>query len=166
MKLVTTRGVEDDVGDLVGLGGDQPAPDRVALRPDVLALVVEALGVLVDDDAEHHRVVAGDDAAVEFRRAGVDRDRMALRGIADVLHALVEQHLQNRAAVIGRAADQEIVGGVAPILLQPFDVGLETAGGRDQRRGADFRGAADRLLQRRADRNMPSSILRSVTSAS
>ncbi len=55
MKLVTTVGVEDDVGDLVGLRRDQAAPDRVALRPDVLALVVEALGVLVDDDAEHHR---------------------------------------------------------------------------------------------------------------
>ena len=54
MKLVDDGRIEDDVGDLVGLGGHQPAPDRVALRPDVLALVVEALGVLVDDDAEHH----------------------------------------------------------------------------------------------------------------
>ena len=130
--------IENDVGDLVGLGRHQPAPDRVALRPDVLALVIEALGVLVDDDAEHDRVVPGDDAAVEFRRAGVDRDRMALGGVADVLHALGEQHFQDRAAVIGRAADQEIVGGVAPIFLQPFDVGLEAAGGGDQRRGADF----------------------------
>ena len=43
MKLVSDAGIEDDVGDLVGLRGDQPAPDRVALRPDVLALVVEAL---------------------------------------------------------------------------------------------------------------------------
>ena len=90
----------------------------------------------------------GDDAAVEFRRAGVDRDRVALGGIADVLHALVEQHLQDRAAVIGRAADQEIVGGIAPVFLQPFDVGFKTAGRRHQRRGADFGGAADRLLQR------------------
>ena len=95
----------------------------------------------------------GDDAAVEFRRARVDRDRMALRGIADLLHALVEQHLQDRAAIIGRAADQEIVGGIAPILLQPFDVGLEPAGGGDQRRGADFGGAADRLLQRRRQKH-------------
>ena len=135
-ETVARTGVEDDVGDLVGLSCDQPAPDRVALRPDILALVVEALGVLVDDDAEHHRVMPSDDAAVEFRRAGVDRDRVALGGIADFLHALGQQHLEDRAAIIGRAADQEIVGGLAPIFLQPFDVGLEAAGGGDQRRGA------------------------------
>ena len=74
---------------------------------------------------------------------------MALRGIADVLHALVEQQLENRAAVIGRAADQEIVGRLAPVLLQPFDVGFKSAGGRHQRRGADFARAIDRLLQLR-----------------
>ena len=128
-------GVEDDVGDLAGLRRDQPAPDCIALRPDVLALVIEALRIPVDDDAEHHRVMARDDAAVEFRRARVDRHRMALRGIADFLHALAEQHFQDRSAVIGRAADQEIVGGLAPILLQPFDIGLEAAGGGDQCRG-------------------------------
>ena len=141
-------GVEDDIGDLIGLGGDQPAPDRVALRPDILALVVKALGMLVDDDAEYDRVVAGDDAAVELRRAGIDRNRMALGGIADVLHPFGKQHFQDRAAVIGRAADQEIVGGLAPILLQPFDVGLEAAGSGDQRGRAHFGGAIDRLLER------------------
>ena len=88
-----------------------------------------------------------DDAAVEFRRARVDRDRVALGGIADLLHALGQQHLQDRAAIIGRAADQEIVGGLAPILLEPFDVGLEAAGGGDQRRGAHV-DAAVALLQR------------------
>src|SRR5436305_1214 len=80
--------------------------------------------------------VPRDDAAVEFRRAGIDRDRVALRGIADLLHALVEQHLEDRAAIVGRAADQEIIRGLAPIFLQPFDVGLKAAGGGDQRRGA------------------------------
>ena len=35
-----------------------------------------------------------------FRRARVDRDRMALGRIADLLHALVEQQLQHRAAVV------------------------------------------------------------------
>ena len=139
--------IEDDVGDLVGLRRHQPAPDRVALRPDVLALVVKTLRVLVDDDAEHHRIVPRDDAAVEFRRAGVDRHRMALRGIADVLHALGQQHLQDRAAIIGRAADQKVVGGVAPIFLQPFDVGFKTAGGGDQGRSAHA-DAAVALLQR------------------
>ena len=56
MKLRDDGGIEDDVGDLVGLRRDQPAPDRVALRPDVLALVVESLRMLVDDDAEHDGV--------------------------------------------------------------------------------------------------------------
>ncbi len=149
MKLLRTRRIEDDVGDLVRLRRHQAAPDRIALRPDVLALVVEALGVLVDDDAEHDAVEPRDDAAVEFRRAGVDRHRMALGGIADVLHALVEQHLEHGAAVIGRAADQEVVGRFAPVLLEPFDVGLKAAGRRHQRRSADFRRAIDRLLQLR-----------------
>ncbi len=71
---------------------------------------------------------------------------MALLGIADLLHALGQQHFQDRAAVIGRAADQEIIGGVAPIFLQPFDVGLKTAGRRDQRRGGHA-DAAVALLQ-------------------
>src|ERR1044072_6670281 len=92
---------------------------------------------------------AADDAAVVFRRAGVDRNRVALGGVADVLHALVEQHFEDRAAVIGRAADQEIVGGLAPIFLQPFDVGFKATGRRHQRRCADFARAANRLLQLR-----------------
>ena len=93
-----------------------------------------------------------DDAAVEFRRAGVDRDRVALRGVADVLHALGQQHFQDRAAVVGRAADQEIIGGIAPILLQPFDVGLETAGRGNQRCRAHA-DAAIALLQRRRQKH-------------
>ena len=113
--------------------------------------------MLVDDDAEDDAVEPGDDAAVEFRRAGVDGDRVALRGIADLLHALVEQHLQDGAAVIGRAADQEIVGGIAPVFLQPFDVGLEAAGGGDQRRRADFVAPSTGCFSL-AERNMPSSI--------
>jgi hypothetical protein len=51
------------------------------------------------------------------------------------LHALVEQHFQHRAAVIGRTADQEIIGNLTPILLEPLDVGFEPAAGGDQRRG-------------------------------
>src|SRR5207245_2045609 len=34
-----------------------------------------------------------------------------------------------------RAADQEIIRGLAPIFLEPFDIGFEPAGGRNQRRG-------------------------------
>ncbi len=136
-EAVENTRIENDVGDLVRLRCYESAPDGVALRPDILALVVKTSGVFVDNDAEHHGIVPGDDATVEFRRAGVDRDRMTLLGIADLLHALGEQHLEDRAAIIGCAADQEIIGGLAPVLFQPFDVGLKTAGGGDQGRGAD-----------------------------
>src|SRR3546814_2928836 len=48
-----------------------------------------------------------------------------------MVDTLVEQLLQDDALVVGRAADQEVVGGVAPGLLQPGDVGLKAAGGED-----------------------------------
>ena len=124
--------IDDRIGDLVRLLRDQAAPDRIALRPDILAFVVEALAVAVDHDAEHDAVEPRGDAAVEFRRARVKRDGVALGRIADRHHALVEQHAQHRATVIGRAANDEIVGGVAPIFLQPFDIGFEAAAGGDQ----------------------------------
>ena len=52
----------------------------------------------VDDDAEGNAVEAGDDAAVEFRRAGVDGHGVALRRVADRLGPGVEQEAQHRAA--------------------------------------------------------------------
>ena len=79
--------------------------------------------MLADDDAEYDRVMPRDDAAVELRRAGVD-DRMALRDRRCPVRRW-RAAFQDRAAVIGRAADQETVGGLAPILLQPPDVGLK-----------------------------------------
>src|SRR3546814_20051223 len=48
-----------------------------------------------------------------------------------MVDTLVEQWLQDDALVVGRAADQEVVGGVTPGLLQPGDVGLKAAGGED-----------------------------------
>ncbi len=61
---------------------------------------------------------------------------MALRRVADRADAGVEQHAQDGAGVIGRAADQEIIGRRAPILLEPLDIGLEAAGSRHQRAAA------------------------------
>src|SRR3546814_9949208 len=57
--------------------------------------------------------------------------RVALLRIGHMVDTLVEQLLQDDALVVGRAADQEVVGGVAPGLLQPGDVGLKAAGGED-----------------------------------
>jgi hypothetical protein len=45
-------GVDDRVAHLPGLQGHQPAPDGVALGPEVLALVVEAMAVAVDHNAQ------------------------------------------------------------------------------------------------------------------
>ncbi len=136
-EQVDRFGVDDRIGDLPRLLRDQAAPDGVALGPGVLALVVEAFALAVDHDAEDHAVEPRGDTAVEARRPRVDGDRVALRRIADIADAGVEQHAQHVATVIGRAADEEIVGGLAPVLLEPFDIGLEAAGGGDQRLAAD-----------------------------
>ena len=74
---------------LIGLRGDQPAPDGVALGPDGFAFVVKAPAELVHHDAEGDRVEARDDAAIEFRRARVDRDGMKTFRIAHRLGALL-----------------------------------------------------------------------------
>src|SRR6185437_579864 len=58
---------------------------------------------------------------------------MALRRIADLLDAAVEQQLQQSAAVVGRAANEEILRRLAPRLLEPFDIGFEAARCGDQR---------------------------------
>ena len=118
-----------DVRDLVGLLGDQSAPDRVALGPEVLALVVEALALLVDDDAERHAIDTGHDAR---RRtwAPVHRSRrVALGGVADRLGMpLADQLAQHEALVVRGAADQEVVGRLAPDLAEPFEIRFEPAG--------------------------------------
>src|SRR6185312_14920107 len=66
----------------------------------------------------------------------------ALSRIADGGDALVEQHLQDVAAVEWRAADEEVVGRLTPILFEPFDIGLEAASGCDQRLAAHIALAA------------------------
>ena len=122
---------------LSGLPRDECAPARVALGPQVFAFVREPLAELIDDDAERDAVEPRDDAAVELRRARIDRDRMAGSRIADRLRAGVEHRAQRRAGVVRRAADDEVVGRVAPGLLQPREVRLEAAAGEDERLCAD-----------------------------
>ena len=134
--------VDDREGELIRLLRDQPAPDRISLRPEVLAFVVEALRLRVHGDAERDAVDARDDAAVEARRAGIDGDRMALGRIAGGLGAAVHQQAQQPAIVVRRAANQEVVGGVAPDLSQPLEIRLESAGRRDERLRAHLLGAA------------------------
>ena len=64
--------------------------------------------------------------------ARVDSHRVALGDVADLLDVMINQHPQYGAAIIGRAANQKITSDLAPAFLQPFNIGLEAAGGRDQ----------------------------------
>src|SRR5207247_886296 len=117
--------VDDRIAGLPGLLRDQPAPDGVALGPEVLALVVEALGVAIHHDAKRHAIDARADAAVVQRRTRVDGDAVRLRRITDGVGASVDHVPQQHALVKARAADQEVVGGpfaafvLAPGLAQP-----------------------------------------------
>ena len=123
---------------------------RVALGPDVLALVSEPLAAAVDDDARGDRVDAGDDPAVEARAAGVDGHGMEPRGVRDRGGAEGEDPVQHRAVVERRAADREVVGGRAPALREPVDVGLEAAGREHDRVGLEPLPLAARLHDDRA----------------
>ncbi len=60
---------------------------------------------------------------------------MALCGIADRLHAGLQQQFQHSTLVVGRAADDEIVRCLAPIFPQPVNIGLKAAGSGDEAMG-------------------------------
>src|SRR3546814_15631035 len=62
-------GIDNGVGDLAGLPGNQAAPDRIALRPEVLALVIEALGIAVDNKPKGNAIDPCADAPVVQGRA-------------------------------------------------------------------------------------------------
>src|SRR5207247_4464768 len=42
--------IDDGIGDLIGLLGDQTSPDGIALGPKIFSLIVETVAVPVDDD--------------------------------------------------------------------------------------------------------------------
>src|SRR5690606_36996904 len=134
-------------GDLSRLLRDQSAPDRIALGPEILTLVVEAPGVAIDHDAERYAVDSRADAAIVERCARIDGDAMRLRRIADRVRARIEHELQQHAGVEAGAANQEIVGGpfaigvLSPGFAQPFAIGFEAAGGEHAGPGLDALGA-------------------------
>ena len=115
--------------------GHQPAPDGVALGPEVFALVIKALGLLVHHNAQRHAVHTRANAAVIQRRARVNRHTVALVRRADGVCALRHQILEQHAHVEAGAANRKVVGRpltglvLAPGLTQPFAVGLETTAG-------------------------------------
>ena len=100
-----------------------------------------------------------------FGRAGVDRHGMALRRIADGPRAAVEHQLQHCARIVGRAADDEVVGGVAPDLLQPLEIRFESSGGQhDSLAARSTRGRPSIIAD--TERNAPSAMSMPTTSAS
>ena len=154
-------GVDQRIANLRRLLRDEPSPDRISLRPEVLALVVETLRVAIDDDAERHAVDARADAAVVQGCPRVDRHGVALRRIADRIGAGADQRFEQNAPVETGAADQEVVGGPfaglvsPPRFAQPLAIGFEPPGGdhacaRLDALGADARGdeAVAREVQR------------------
>ena len=78
--------------------------------------------------------------------------------------AAIQQRAQQQALVVGRAAHDEVVRHVAPVLLQPGDVRLESAGGGDQSVGlTSYTAPFSATL---AEMNRPFSIARSRASES
>ena len=130
--------IEDGVGDLIRLLRDETAPNRIALGPKVFALVVKTFGEAVDDDAEGDRIEPGHDPAVELRRTRIDCDRMESARIADRLGVTLVQRGQDDAVIVRRPSDDEVVGRVAPVALQPWNVGFEATGRNDRRTAAQF----------------------------
>ena len=108
-------GIDDRIGDLIGLLRDEASPDRVALRPEVLALVVEAFGMraftTMPSETQSSRVTM---PPSNFgARASIATQWNCVR-IADRLRAGVEHQLQHRARVVRRAAHDEVVGRRRP----------------------------------------------------
>ena len=136
-EAIERLGVDEDVGDLIGLLRHHAAPDGVAHAPEVLAFVVISLPVFVHDDAEGDAVEAGHDAAVELGRTRVDRHHVGLGGVADRFGAVLEQEFEQGARIEGGAADEEVVRGRAPGLFQPGQVRLEAARRDHHRLGGD-----------------------------
>ena len=123
--------VHNAIGELIGLLRDQASPNGIAFGPDLLSFVIESAAQAVDHDAKGNGVEPRDDAAIEFRRAGIHGHRVKAFGIADGFCALVEQVGERRAIVIGRASHDEVIGGISPVALEPFQICFEATGGHD-----------------------------------
>ena len=67
---------------------------------------------------------------------------MALRGIAHGFDTAPEQKLQHTSFVVRCAADDEVARPFAPHLLEPFEIGLESAGSDNKRFRAKRSGLA------------------------
>ena len=116
-------GIQDRIADLVGLSGDQAPPDGIALRP---LLVIEPLGVAVEDDAERHPVDAVGDAAVILARASIATAwhwSSAPTGFTPW-----SSRLFSTVPVFQGVPHQKILRRLAPAFRQPVEIGFQTTG--------------------------------------
>ncbi|MOA22209.1 hypothetical protein D3C78_1427550 [compost metagenome] len=82
--------IDDRIRLLTGLSGHQTPPDRITFWPEILTFVVEAFAITIDHHTQRYAVDSGADAAVVEWRAGINRDHVCLRRIADHIGAKVE----------------------------------------------------------------------------
>src|SRR5579883_253336 len=129
--------IENRPGHLPRLFGYQASPNGATLGPEILALIVEPLAALVDHYSKRQTVKARHNAAVVARRARIDGNRVALRGMAYRLCTVRKQHAQNLASIERCAADEEIARRFAPDFLQPLEVRFKSSGGGHERTSAD-----------------------------
>ena len=135
--------VNDRVTALAGLLCHQPTPNGVALGPEVFAFVVEALAILIDDDAQRNAVHPGANTAVVQRRTRIHGHRVTLGWITDRVRTLCDEVFEQNTHVETRAADRKVVGRpvagfvLSPGLSQPFPIGFKTATGNHASLGMD-----------------------------
>ena len=148
-------GVDHAPSDLPRLERHQPPPDRIALGPEIFALVIETLGKAVDHHPERDCVDARADPAVIKRGTRVNCHHVRLSGIADHVGALPSEIGNDGAHVEPCAADQEVIGRMlaivvhAPGFAQPLAVRFKTAAGKHAGLGRDplfTRAAVARLV--------------------
>ena len=87
--------------------------------------------------AEGNAVEACTDAAVKLGCASVNGNAVPLGGVAQGLCAVFHHDLEHLAAIIGCSANEEVCRLGAPGALEPFDICLVAAGGKDNGLGLD-----------------------------
>ena len=108
-------GIDNRIGDLIRLLGDQAPPDRVALGPQILAFILETFAV---SDSRRCRAARNPGASRCRRRTSASARRSRPRGIAwgrpRIRTPLSSSKLEHLAFVVRRSADQKILAPPAP----------------------------------------------------
>ncbi len=85
---------------------------------------MEPLTVTIDDNTVRYAVQPRDDATVELRRPRIDRNHVALPGLADRHHILIEQTRENAPRGLARATNDKAICRGSPVMLEPIRVRL------------------------------------------